>query len=173
LAALALARSGDTALAESKAAKASAQAPLDTILNSAELPSIRAAVHLQKHDPQATIQGLEAARPYDACSALALAPAYYRGLAYQDAGHFDKAAEYRSVIDHRALTPDSSYTPLAALQLSGVLRRMGDLKSAAEAQRQVEEAWQHADRDFLPLHQHSGDEPKRLELLAPSRPANN
>jgi len=174
LAALALARSGDTALAESKAAKASAQAPLDTILNSAELPSIRAAIHLQKHDPQAAIEALEAARPYDACSAMALAPAYYRGLAYQDAGHFDKAAaEYRSVIEHRALTPDSPYTPLAALQLSGVLRRMGDLKGATVAQRQVDEAWQHADRDFLPLHQHSGDEPKRFELLAPSQPANH
>jgi len=47
------------------------------------------------------------------------------------------------------------------------------LKGAAEAQRQVEEAWQHADRDFLPLHKHSGNEPKRLELLTPPRPASN
>jgi eukaryotic-like serine/threonine-protein kinase len=158
LAALALARSGDTALAESTAAKAAAQAPLDTILNSAELPSIRAAIDLQKHDPQAANQALEAVRPYDACSALALAPAYYRGLAYQDAGQFDKAAaEYRSVLGHGTMVPDSPYIPLSALQLSKALQRIGDLKGAAEAKRQVEDAWRNADPGFLPIRQDQDD----------------
>lgn len=159
LAALALARSGDIALAEAKAAKAAAQAPLDTILNDAELPSIQAAIHLQKHDPQAAIRALESARPYDGCTALALAPAYYRGLAYQEAGQPEKAAaEYRSVLKHRALVPDSPYAPLAALQLGRTLRQSGDAAGALIAERQVEEAWQHADPDFLPLRQH------RIEL---------
>ncbi|MBB6143527.1 DNA-binding winged helix-turn-helix (wHTH) protein/tetratricopeptide (TPR) repeat protein [Silvibacterium bohemicum] len=151
-AALALGRSGDTALAESEAAKAAAQAPLDTILNDAQLPSIRAAVQLAKHNPQAAIQALERARPYDACSALNLAPAYYRGLAYQDAGHPDKAAaEFRSVIGYLGLMPDSPYIPLAAIQLARVLHRMGDAPNAAKAERQAKQAWQHADPDFLPL----------------------
>jgi eukaryotic-like serine/threonine-protein kinase len=155
LAALALARSGDTALAESEAAKASAQAPLDTILNEAELPSIKAAIQLQKHKPQAAIQTLEVARPYDACSALALAPAYYRGLAYQDAGHPDRAAaEYQSILEHHAMVPDSPYVPLAALQLSRTLRRMGNPVGATKADHQVDVAWRHADNDFLPLRQH-------------------
>lgn len=158
LAALALGRSGDTALAESTAAKAAAQAPLDTILNDAELPSIQAAIQMQKGDPQAAIQALERARPYDACSALALAPAYYRGLAYQNAGHTDKAAaEYRSVLEHRAMVPDSPYIPLAALQLSRALRRLGDSAGAAKAEREVEEAWLHADPDFLPLRQYQSN----------------
>ncbi len=151
-AALALARSGDSALAESTAAKAAAHAPLDTILNDAELPSIRAAIHLQKQDPHAAIQVLEPARPYDACSALALAPAYYRGLAYRDAGHPDEAAaEFRNVLERRAMVPDSPYIPLAALQLGRVLHRLGDSAGAAKAERQVEEAWRQADSDFLPL----------------------
>ena len=123
MAAMALGRSGDTALAESEAAKAAAHAPLDTILNQAELPSVHAAIQLYKHDPQAAIQALEPARAYDACSALNLAPAYYRGLAYQDAGQPEKAAaEFRSVLAHRALMPDSPYIPLAALQLGRALR---------------------------------------------------
>jgi eukaryotic-like serine/threonine-protein kinase len=152
LAALALGRSGDTTLAESTAAKAAAQAPLDTILNDAELPSIRAVIQLQKHNPQAAIQALEPVRPYDTCSVLALAPAYYRGLAEQDAGYPDKAAtEFRSVLDHRALEPDSSYIPLAALQLGKVLRRSGDSAGAAKAERQVEDAWKHADPGFPPF----------------------
>ncbi len=153
-AALALARSGDSALAESTAAKAAAHAPLDTILNDAELPSIQAAIHLQKQNPQAAIQALEPARPYDACSALALAPAYYRGLAYRDSGHLgEAAAEFRNVLEHRAKVPDSPYVPLAALQLGRVLHRLGDAAGAAKAERQVAEAWRQADPDFLPLRQ--------------------
>lgn len=152
-AALALARSGDTALAELKASNAAAQAPLDTILNDAQLPTIRAAIQLQKHNVQAAIELLEPVRPYDACSALALSPAYYRGLAYEGAGHLDKAAaEYRSVLNHRALVPDSPYIPLAALRLDKILRSSGDSAGAASAERQIAEAWKHADPDFLPFH---------------------
>jgi tetratricopeptide (TPR) repeat protein len=159
-AALALGRSGDIVLAESEATKAAAQAPLDTILNEAELPSVRAAILIQKHDPQAALQALEAARPYDACSALGLAPAYYRGLAYQDAGDPGKAAvEFRSVLGHLALMPDSPYIPLAALQLGRTLRRLGDSAGAAKAEREVEQAWQHADPDFRPLRKRLSDKP--------------
>jgi eukaryotic-like serine/threonine-protein kinase len=154
LAALALGRSGDIKLAESTAAKAAAGAPLDTILNDAELPSIWAAIQLQKHNPLAAIQALEPARPYDTCSVLALAPAYYRGLADQGAGYPDKAAmEFRSVLKHRMLEPDSPYIPLAAFQLGRVLRRSGDLAGAAQAEGQAEYAWRHADPGFAPFHQ--------------------
>lgn len=162
LAALALARSGDTALAESKAAKASAQAPLDTILNHAEIPSINAAIQLQRHDPQAAIQALEPARPYDACTALALAPAYYRGLAYQAAGDPKKAAaEFHSVLEHRSLAPDSPYIPLAASQLSQTLRQMGDSIGADQSEHELQQAWRHADPTFLPLRQHRSGRPER------------
>jgi DNA-binding winged helix-turn-helix (wHTH) protein/tetratricopeptide (TPR) repeat protein len=162
MAALALGRSGDTALAELEAAKAAAQAPLDTILNQAELPSVRAVIQLRKHDPQAAIQALEPARAYDACSALGLAPAYYRGLAYQEVGQLAKAAaEYRSVLGHRALIPDSPYIPLAAQQLGRVLRQLGDLAGATSAELLVSEAWQHADSDFLPLRQLQNDRPEK------------
>jgi len=161
-AALALGRIGDTARAESEAAKAAAHAPLDTILNQAKLTSVRAAIQLHKHDPQAAILALEPARAYDACSALVLAPAYYRGLAYEDTGSPDKAAaEFRSVLEHRALEPDSPYIPLAALQLGNVLRRLGDSVGAASAERQVRDAWQHADPDFLPLRQYQSSRPKQ------------
>jgi len=161
-AALALSRIGDTARAESETAKAAAHAPLDTILNQAELPLVHAAIQLHKHDPQAAIQALEPARAYDACSALGLAPAYYRGLAYQDAGQVEKAAaEFRSVLAHRALMPDSPYIALAALQLNNVLRRLGDTASAASAERQVQDAWQHADPDFRPLRQLQSNLPEQ------------
>ena len=150
LAALALARSGDTAQAESTAQKVAAQAPLDTILNEAELPSVRAAIQLEKHAPEAAVQSLERVRPYDVCSALALSPAYYRGLAYQSMGRLAEAADqYRSVLEHRAVAPDSPYVPLAALQLGRVLRHLGDTEGATGAERTLAEAWQQADAEFV------------------------
>jgi DNA-binding winged helix-turn-helix (wHTH) protein/tetratricopeptide (TPR) repeat protein len=161
-AALALGRIGDAALAESEAAKAAAHAPLNAVLNQAELPAVHAAIQLHRHDPQAAIQALGPAHAYDACSALNLAPAYYRGLAYQDAGQPAKAAgEYRSVLAHRALMPDSPYIPLAALQLGNVLRLLGDSAGAAGAELQVQDAWQHADPDFRPLRQHQSNRPEQ------------
>lgn len=154
---LALARAGDAPLAQATAAKASAQAPLDTILHQAELPTITAAIEIHRRNPQAAIQALEAARPYDRCSALALAPAYYRGLAYQAAEKPELAAhEFRSVLEHRALVPDSPFVPLAALRLARVLQQTGNSAGAAKAQDQVAGAWKRADPDFLPLRQLHG-----------------
>ncbi len=148
-AALALARSGETVMAESIAARAAAQQPLDTILNDAELPTIRAAIELQKHHGQAAVAALEVVRPYDNCSALALVPGYYRGLAYEQSAEMQKAVtEYRQVLTHRAMAPDSPYVPLAAWQLGRLLRQMNDPSGAAAAEQAAEQAWQHADPGF-------------------------
>ena len=70
-----------------------------------------------------------------------------------DAHHPAAAAEFRSVIEHHSLVPDSPYVPLATLQLSHTLHRIGDTGDAAQADQQLKEAWQHADPNFLPLHQ--------------------
>ena len=153
-AALALAPSGDVTRAQSEAEKAASQAPLDTILNSAELASVRAVIQLQKRNPDAAIQFLEPARPFDLCSAMGLAPAYYRGLAYLQSSQFDKAAaEFRRVIDHRALAVDSPYVGLAFLNMGRALQLEGDSFKSAQAYREAESIWKDADRDFLPRRQ--------------------
>jgi DNA-binding winged helix-turn-helix (wHTH) protein/tetratricopeptide (TPR) repeat protein len=152
-AALALARIGDISRAQAEAAKAQAQSPLDTILNSGELASVRAAVQLQRHDPEAAVQSLEETRPFDFCEAMGLAPAYYRGLAYFQSKQFNQAnREFRRVIDHRALAPDSPYVVLAYLGMGQTLERAGDATGAAQAYRAAKDIWKDADPEFLPLH---------------------
>jgi hypothetical protein len=67
-------------------------------------------------------------------------------------GQIAKAAEeYRSVLEHRAVAPDSPYAPLAALQLGRVLRQMGDAGGAKNAEQTLHEAWKHADPEFVSL----------------------
>ncbi len=153
-AALALARSGDLHDAQIAETEAEQQAPLDTILNAVELASVRAAIQLHTRNPNAAIHSLEQARPFDLCSTMALAPAYYRGLAYLQN---DQAAaaipEFRKVIDHRSLAPDSPYIALADLNLGRALQRSGDRSDAELAYHDAAIVWKDADADFVPMRQ--------------------
>jgi len=152
-AALALARIGDLPRAESESAKAAARSPKDTILRSAELAAVNAAVHLQQRNPGEAIDALKSASPFDLCSAMNLAPAYYRGLAYLEAKQLaDAAREFQKVVDHSALAPNSIYIPLSYLQLSRALQLEGNRKYAAEAANRASLIWHYADQDFAPLH---------------------
>ncbi len=151
-AALALARAGDIARAKTEATEAASQAPLDTILNFAVLPSTYAAIQLHKNDPRGAIQFLEKTRPYDNCDNLELSPAYYRGLAYLQSKQFPQAIrEFRQVLAHRVLEPNSLYVLLAQLQLGRALQLSGDRAGAAQAYAELEQLWKNADTSFPPL----------------------
>ena len=153
-AALAFARVGDLRSAQIEETEAAAQAPLDTILNGAELASVRASIQLQNRNPEAAIQSLEQTRPLDLCSTMALAPAYYRGLAYLQNDQAQQAiTEFRRVIDHRSLAPDSPYIALAALNLGRALQHVGDRSNAELAYHDAEVIWKDADPDFIPMQQ--------------------
>ena len=151
-AARALARAGDIPLAESVARKAASLAPLDTIVNSAMLASVRAAIHMQQHKPQQAIQDLEESRPLDLCGSMELAPAYYRGLAYlQNKQPKQAAAEFQNVIDHGLFADFPIYVVLSQLELGHALQLVGDRKNAERSYREVEKTWKDADPGFPPL----------------------
>lgn len=153
-AARALARVGDVSQAQAIALKAAVQAPLDTILNSAMLATVRAAIQLQKHQPKAAIQALEQARPLDGCSDMELVPGYYRGLAYlQDKQPKRAADEFQQVIAHRTLADFPVYVVLSQLELGRAFQLLGDRLSAARAYREVDKVWKDADPRFPPLAQ--------------------
>ncbi len=153
-AALALAQVGDATGSEKEARRLETESPEDTILNSVVLASAQALTQLQRHDPAGAIQALERARPLELCNAMALAPVYYRGLAYMEGRHYAEAAkEFQKVIDHRALAPDSPYIPLALLNLGRALRLAGDRANAARAYQQAEAIWKDADANFPPHRQ--------------------
>jgi tetratricopeptide (TPR) repeat protein len=106
-AALALARAGDTAAAEKLAAGLDKTFALDTLVQRYWLPTIRAAVALERHDPNRAIDLLQVANAVElgqTCCAVYLCPAYVRGEAYLmlHDGHA-AAAEFQKFIDHRGL----------------------------------------------------------------------
>jgi eukaryotic-like serine/threonine-protein kinase len=153
-AALALSRAGEKAsFAETAAKKAEDMAPLDDVVNSAMLPTARAATFLGKADASGAVLALEPTRAFDLYATMQMAPDYYRGLAYLQAQHPELAArEFQHVIDHRALLPTFSiYLVLSQLELGHAYQLLGDLKSANSSFAKVELAWKDADANFPPL----------------------
>ena len=157
----ALARVGDIADAQMEAKSAASLAPLDTILNFAILPSVRAAMLLD-HDGKAAVDALNDSRPYDLCNDLELSPAYYRGLAYLQAGETKAAvAEFQQVIDHRYLAESPVYVRLSKLEMGHAFQILGNNIDASRAFDELDEIWKNADQEFPPL--------QRLRLYEQSR----
>jgi tetratricopeptide (TPR) repeat protein len=151
-AALALARAGDIRSAEEFAKKATSQAPLDTTLNSAILASTRAAIQLQRHRSADAVGSLEETRPFDLCTCMQLAPAYYRGLAYVQGKQLQQAiVEFRRAIDHRDLQDFPVYSVLSQLEMGRAFQLSGDRANAAAAYAEVEKVWRDSDPSFPPL----------------------
>jgi len=151
-AALALARAGYIPSAEELAKKATSQAPLDTILNSAILASTRAAIQLQRHQSADAVGSLEETRPFDLCTCMQLAPAYYRGLAYLQGRQLQRAiVEFRRAIDHRDLPDFPVYSVLSQLEMGRAFQLAGDRAGAATAYGEVEKVWRDSDPSFPPL----------------------
>ena len=86
MAALALARAGDTARAETLAAELDKTYPLDTLVQRYWLPTIRAAVALERKEPNRAIELLKVPNELELSEpsqlTIALCPAYLRGEAY-------------------------------------------------------------------------------------------
>ena len=147
-----LANCGEISLAEQQAQKAAAQSPTDQILNSELLATVRALVHLHRHEPQAAIESLEETRPFDLNIVTGLGPSYYRGMAYLELNQpRAAAAEFQRVLDHRSIMPDSTYVPLAAVELGHALRLTGNAPGAEQAFGIAERVWKDADPGFPPL----------------------
>jgi tetratricopeptide (TPR) repeat protein len=123
MAALALARAGDTPAAEKLAAGLDKTFPLDTMVQRYWLPTIRAAVALQRKDPNRAVELLNLASTIElgqpTMVGVSLCPAYLRGEAYlmlRDGNA--AAAEFQKFIDHRGLVTNFPWGALARLGLA-------------------------------------------------------
>jgi DNA-binding winged helix-turn-helix (wHTH) protein/Flp pilus assembly protein TadD len=153
--ALSLARSGKTEEASRLADKVDREAPLDTTVQKYLLPTLRAAVKLQNHDPDATIDVLRGTVRYELAlgeSFGSLYPAYIRGLAYLERHDGQSAApEFQKLIDNPGLCWEFITGPLARLQLGRAQRLMGDNASARKSYEEFLNIWKDADPD-LPIY---------------------
>jgi hypothetical protein len=124
-AALAYAMAGDTARAESIAQDLNKRFPLDTQLQSLWLPAIRAQVALDRKNPAAAIEGLQATVPIELgqiqflTSISCLYPNYIRGEAHLAAGQGKPAAaEFQKILDHSGIVWNCWTGALAHLGLA-------------------------------------------------------
>jgi tetratricopeptide (TPR) repeat protein/predicted Ser/Thr protein kinase len=148
-AALALARAGDTAMAEKLAAEIDKTYPFDTIVQRYRLPTIRAAVALQRNDPNQAIELLQVTSPIELGDLGYLLPAYLRGQAYLML-HDGKAAamEFQKFTDHRGLVANFPWGALARLQLGRAYALSGDKNKARAAYQEFLGLWKDADPDI-------------------------
>jgi serine/threonine protein kinase len=153
VAALALARAGDTAGAEKLAAGLDKTLPLDTTVQINWLPTIRAAVALERKDPNRAIELLKMVSPIELGSPAyintKLCPVYLRGEAYLMLHDGNRAAaEFQKFIDHRGLVVNFPWGALARLGLARAYALQGDTAKAKAAYQDFLTLWKDADPDI-------------------------
>jgi DNA-binding winged helix-turn-helix (wHTH) protein/tetratricopeptide (TPR) repeat protein len=152
-AALAMAQAGDTASAEKLAAGLDKDFPVDTLVQRYWLPAIRAAISLQRHDPNRAIEVLETTRALDFANGSnimnpSLLTVYVRGEAYLMLHDGTRAAaEFQKFIDQRTLVRNAPIGMLARLGLARAYAMQGDTVKARNAYQDFLTLWKDADAD--------------------------
>ena len=121
MAALALARAGDTSAAEQLAAELDKQLPLDTMAQRYWLPTVHAAVALELKDPNRAVELLQVTSPMELSLPAegALWPVYLRGEAYLMMRDAKAAArEFQKFIDHYGVVGNFPFGAMARLGLA-------------------------------------------------------
>ena len=159
--ALAFARSGRTEEAGRIADQISVERPEDTLVQHYFIPTIRAAIKLQQHDPAAAIDLLRGTAKYDlafTASFESVYPAYIRGLAYLELGDGPSAAaQFQKLIDNPGFTVRYVTGPLAWLQLGRAQKMIGDEAVARKSYETFLDLWKSADPD-IPIYQQAKTE---------------
>jgi len=145
---LAVARAGDAPRAEALLNELNKQPIPGTALNEVVLPSIRAAIDMDRKKPAAAIEELRRALPYDLGAEASGMTLYYRGLAYlQLKLGKEAAAQFQKVLDNHGVATTGVYWPLSRLGLARALAQAGDTEKSLEQYREFLALWKNADPD--------------------------
>jgi tetratricopeptide (TPR) repeat protein/tRNA A-37 threonylcarbamoyl transferase component Bud32 len=161
LAALALARAGDSSRAQTIADDLAKRLPLDTAVSGYWLPTIRAVIEINRNDAAKAIEMLRAAAPYELGGPAAwpdvggpLYPAYVRGQAYLLLHQgSEAAAEFQKFLDHRGIVMNCPLGALAHLGLARAYALQGEEAKARTAYQDFLALWKDADSDIPILKQ--------------------
>ena len=154
MAALALARAGDTARAEKLTTELDKTFPLDTLVQRYWSPTIRAGIALERKEPNRAIELLKVASTIEFSSATAdltifLCPVYLRGEAYLVLQDGNRAtAEFQKFIDHRGVVVNFPWGALARLGIARAYAMQGDTAKAKAAYQDFLTLWKDADPDI-------------------------
>jgi tetratricopeptide (TPR) repeat protein/predicted Ser/Thr protein kinase len=154
-AALAFAMAGDTARAESLAQDLRKRYRLDTQMQSLWLPAIQGQLALDKKNPAAALNTLQAASPIElgqiqfVNNISCLYHVYVRGEAYLAAGQGSAAAvEFQKILDHSGIVWNCWTGALAHLGLARAYAMQGDTAKAKAAYQDFFTLWKEADSDI-------------------------
>jgi serine/threonine protein kinase/Tfp pilus assembly protein PilF len=165
LAAVTLARAGDSGGAQSLVAEIRKRHPLDTLVNVYWLPIIKAAVEINRQDPVAAIEILRPAVPYDLADPDygELYIVYLRAEAFRLAHQGrEAAAEYQKILDHRGFLMFSAIDSLARFGLARAYALQGDTIKARAAYHDFLALWKDADPD-IPILKEANAEYAKLQ----------
>ncbi len=167
-AALASARTGETARAKGIEEELEKSYPSDTMLKIYWLPVIKAAMELSANNPAQAVVSLEPAAPYELATPPQLQegtlyPVYIRGQA-QLAAHNGAAAatEFQKYLDHRGITLNFPLGALVRLGLARAYAIQGDSAKARAAYQDFFTLWKDADPD-IPIVQQAKTENANLK----------
>jgi len=159
--ALALALAGDVARAEALAGDLDKRFPEDTIIQGSYIPTLRAEIAVERHDPSRAIQMLEAASPYELgslegrTSRPTLYPLYavfVRGNAFLAAHRgAEAAAEFQKILQWRGVVLNAPVGALAHLGLGRAYAMQGETAKARVAYQDFLTLWKDADPDVAIL----------------------
>jgi predicted Zn-dependent protease len=153
LGALALARAGDSKRAEQMADDLAKRFPSDTAINRYWLPSIRAAIEINRKRPAKALEILATSVPYELGNPLPqgeigayLYPVYVRGQSYLLLQKSEEAAaEFQKVLGHPGVTVNCPLGALAHLQLGRAYTLAGNSAKARTAYKDFLALWKDAD----------------------------
>jgi len=155
--ALAMAQAGDPTAAGKLADELNQNYPLSTITQSYWLPTIRAAIELDRKNPAKALELLQTVTPYelgDPPGGTVLCPVWVRGQAYLSLRNGTAAAaEFQKFLDHRGVVGNFPLGALARLQLARAYAVQGDNAKARNAYLEFLTFWKDADPDIPILKQ--------------------
>ena len=162
--ALAFAMAGENARAESLARDLDHRFPLDTQVQSLWLPAIQAQLELNRKDPAAAIDRLEASTRIDLGqiqfinNISCLYPVYIRGHAYLAAGKgSEAAAEFQKIVDHNGIVWNCWTGAMARLGLARAYALSGETAKAQVAYQDFLNLWKDADANVPVLRDARAD----------------
>jgi len=144
-----LAVAGDEQKAQTLIAEVVKERPLDTLVQTVEVPFFRASIDLRHKNPSAAIEDLAPATPYEAGQPFEIN--LLRGQAYLAAGRpADAATELKKVLARRTGKVFDYRYALAQLGAARASAASGDAGGARTAYQDFLALWKDADPD-LPI----------------------
>ncbi|HEV2349085.1 MAG TPA: protein kinase [Terriglobia bacterium] len=144
--AIALAFAGEDAKAQDLASEVAKTRPLDTQVQSVNVPAVLSIIEMDHGKVAKAINLLEAARPYDSADTGVL---FIRGTAYLKAGQASQAEqEFQKVIALKTVFPEEPTVAFAQLGLARAYALAGDKDKGRTAYQNFFALWKDADRDI-------------------------